>query len=80
MIHLKIEEAKIENNKLLIEKVVLFDKATNETIRIAKINKNLLELFKVMEIDINKAMHIKNMKKTNPKLQLLIDTFDLASI
>ena len=76
MITLRITEAKIENDLIVIDKIAIFE--DGKEVRDARINENTLNLLKSIEIDPGKFHKIKGLLSRNPDLKLLVETFDLT--
>lgn len=72
---LRITEAKIENDLVVISKIAIFD--GEKALRNAEIGENLLKLLKSIEVDLVKYTEIQGMLSRNPDLKMLIEKFDL---
>ena len=48
-----------------------------EILRVAKLTPELVEFLKITEIDVTKYFQVLAMKKKNPEMKNLIDTFKL---
>ncbi len=78
-ITLRVDKARLESNQIIIEKLTVYDKITGNVYRVAQMNENLLNLFKMLEIDVSQYQAIEKMIEKNPDLRLLIKTFDMQS-
>lgn len=76
-IRLIITDAEIVEAGLLIKSMSVIDTVSGETLKIAKLTPELLDFLKMIEIDCTNFLHIQEMKKKNPNLTKLIDTFKL---
>ena len=78
-ITLRVDKARLANNQIIIEKLTVYDKITGKVYRVAQMNENLLNLFKMLEIDVSQYQAIEKMMEKNPDLRLLVKTFNLHS-
>jgi hypothetical protein len=74
---LVIKTAEITPEGLLIRSMEVIDGATGENLRIANLTPELLEFLKMIEIDVTKYFKVMEMKRKNPNLTQLADTFKL---
>jgi hypothetical protein len=75
---LVIKTAEITPEGLLIRSMEVIDGATGENLRIANLTPELLEFLKMIEIDVTKYFKVMEMKRKNPNLTQLADTFKLT--
>ena len=76
-IRLTITEAHITSTGLLIKSMAVIDTVSGKTLKIANITPELLDFLMMVEIDCTNFLHIQEMKKKNPALTKLIDSFKL---
>ena len=76
---LKITDAEIIDNTIVINKIEVKDYLTGHTLKVAKINDKLLELIKSIEIDADKAVQLKTASQ-NENFKTLVDKFALKMI
>ena len=72
-----IKTAELTPEGFLIRSMEVIDGSIGKTERIAKLTPELLEFLKMTEIDVSNFLRIQEMKKKNPELKNLIDTFKL---
>jgi len=77
--YLKINKAKISDNKLIIEQFDIVDQDSQEMLRIASITPELVEFLMTLQIDITNYIKVKAMIDKNPELSNLINKFKLWS-
>lgn len=74
---LAITSIELTTDGILIRSMEVIDGVTGERLKIAKLNNELTEFLKVLEIDVTDFMKVQDMKKKNPAFAKLADTFKL---
>ena len=76
-IRLKIKSATITPEGILIDQMEIIDRVSGTPIKIAKLTPELLEFLKSVEISLDDYLKFSELKKKNPELIKLINTFQL---
>jgi hypothetical protein len=76
-VRLTITSIELTPDGILIRSMEVIDGVTGERLKIAKLNNELTEFLKVLEIDVTDFMKVQDMKKKNPSFAKLADTFKL---
>ena len=74
---LTIKDIELTPDGILIKSMNVIDGDTGETLRVAKLTLELVEFLRITEIDVTKYFQVLAMKKKNPEMKNLIDTFKL---
>jgi hypothetical protein len=78
---LRITESELQTSgELLIKQMSLFDKASGELLRIAKITPQLQNYLQGVDFETEKLLNYIEMSKKNPSLRELVSNFNLTLI
>ena len=77
-VRLKVAEALIKDGAIVITRLDVVAGETGESLRVAKITPELLELFHHVEIDVTDYMKVQELIKANPAFFKLVNTFNLT--
>jgi hypothetical protein len=72
---LTIIDASLTPDGILIQKMGIIDSVSGETIRIAKLTPELLEMLRQIEIDLSDYFALTKMQAANPAVKKLVETF-----
>jgi hypothetical protein len=72
-----IKTIEVTPDGLLIREMSIIDSVSGEQIRVPNFTPELCEFLKMLEIDTEQFFKIQEMRKANPALNGLIDTFKL---
>ena len=76
-IRLIISDASLTNEGILIKKMEVIDTISGDHLRIAKLNTDILEFIKMIEIELDDFLEAKEMKAKNPNFMKLCSNFKL---
>lgn len=76
-IRLVISEVELTEGSIVIKKMEIIDTISGEHIKIAKINYQLLEFLKMVEIELDDYSKFMDLKAKNPTITKLCETFKL---